>query len=173
MNINLDISPLKILMILFLLMLSHGSLIKHNNLSYMIENNNIVKHITIIITIAVIISLLYNGIPLLELIFYSIILYIIYVLSLKIDKKYVLLFGIVLSILYFIDYNNRHDIQVIKNDTNIKHNKKDKMIDEINKKNICLVGAFVILVIAGSLTYDNKKHSQYGGSYSLSKFLNL
>ena len=51
--------------------------------------------------------------------------------------------------LYFIDYYNRHDIQVIKNDTNIKHNKKDKMIDEINKKNICLVGAFVILVIAG------------------------
>lgn len=173
MNINLNISPLKILMILFLLMLSNGSLIKHNNFTQVIENNNIVKHITIIITIAVIISLLYNGIPLIELIFYSFILYIIYVLSIKLDKKYVLLFGITLSLLYFIDYYNRHNINLIKNDKNIQSKKKDKIIEEINKKNIYLFGGFVIIVIAGSLTYDNKKHTQYGSGYSMTKFLNL
>ena len=173
MNINLDISPIKILMILFLLMLSNGSLIKHNNLSYMIENNNLLKHVTIIITITVIISLLYSGIPLIELIFYSVIIYIIYILSLKIDKKYVVLFGILLVVIYFVDYYNRHNINMIKSDTNVAHNKKEKMIEEINKKNMYIFSAFVIIILFGSLKYDSKKNLQYGDNYSLLKFLNL
>ena len=173
MNINFNVSPLKILMILFLIMISNGSLIKHNNFRHVIENNNIVKHITIIITIAIILSLLYDGISLIEIAFYSFIIYIIYILSLKLDKKYVLLFSIVLIVLYFMDYYNRHDINVIKNDKNIELNKKEKMIDEIDKKNIYLFTSFIILVIAGSLTYDNKKHIQYGNGYSITKFFNL
>ena len=102
MNINFDISPIKILMILYLLMLSHGSLIKHNNLSHMIENSNIIKHITIFIAIAVIISLIYNGIPVIELLFYSFIIYIVYILSIKLDKKYVLIFGLLIIMLLII-----------------------------------------------------------------------
>jgi hypothetical protein len=173
MNINLDISPIKILMILYLLMLSHGSLIKHNNLSYMIENNNIVKHITIFIAIAVIISLIYNGLPIIELLFYSFIIYIIYILSIKLDKKYVLIFGLLLVVIYFVDYYNRHNIQLIKQDKNINLKNKDKEIETIQRKNILMMGLFAVLVVAGSLRYDDKKNIQYGSGYDMSKFLDL
>jgi hypothetical protein len=173
MNINLDISPIKILMILYLLMLSHGSLIKHNNLLYMIENNNIIKHVTIFTAIAVIISLIYNGLPMLELLFYSLIIYIVYILSIKLDKKYVLIFGLLLIVMYFVDYYNRHKIQIIKNDKNINLKNKDKDIELLQRKNILIMALFAVLIVGGSLKYDDKKNIQYGNGYTISKFLDI
>jgi len=173
MNINLDISLIKILMILYLLMLSHSSLIKHNNLSYMIENNNIVKHITIFIAICVIMSLIYNGIPLSQMLFYSFIIYILYILSLKIDKKYVLIYGLIIVIIYFIDYYYRHNIEIVKKDKNINLKTKDKEIEFLHKKNIMIMGLLIILIIAGSIKYDDKKYIQYKNDYNIYKFLTI
>jgi hypothetical protein len=139
----------------------------------MIENNSIIKHITIFIAISVIISLIYNGLPITELLFYSFIVYIVYILSIKLDKKYVLIFGLLLIVIYFVDYYNRHKIQIIKQDKNINLKNKDKEIESIQRKNILIMGLFAVLVIAGSLKYDDKKSVQYGSGYTISKFLNL
>jgi hypothetical protein len=36
-----------------------------------------------------------------------------------------------------------------------------------------MMGLFVVLVVAGSLRYDDKKNIQYGSGYNFSKFLTL
>jgi hypothetical protein len=36
-----------------------------------------------------------------------------------------------------------------------------------------MMALFAILVVAGSLKYDDKKNIQYGSGYNMSKFLDL
>ena len=86
------------------------------------------------------------------------------------DKAYI---SLLLVVIYFVDYYNRHNIQIIKNDKNINLKNKDKNIELIQRKNILILALFVVLIIAGSLKYDEKKNIQYGSSYNMSKFLDL
>jgi hypothetical protein len=170
MNINSDISIIKILMLLILIKVIS---MDNSNLSNVIKNNMIAKHITLIITINVILSTIYKNISLNQMIFYSIIIYIVYLLSIKIDKKYVLIYGLLLTVLYFIDHYNREKINLIKQDKNIDSNKKDDIIRNINKKNNILLLSYILLILGTSIMYDDKQFEQHGGQYSILNYINF
>jgi hypothetical protein len=168
MNLHYDMSIIKVLMLLLILKLGSD-----NNLNTVIHNNEIIKHVTIIITISVLISLLYKNMDITQIIFYSLIVYGLYVLTIKIDKKYIIYVGLLITILYFIDYYNKRIIENIKLDKNINSSEKYKLIKKYNKKNNLLLISFIIIVVGGSIIYDDKQFIQHADNYSLKNFLHL
>jgi hypothetical protein len=163
-------SLIKVLMLLIILKL--GSM-DNNNLNTVINNNEIIKHITIIITIAVLISLLYKNIDITQIVFYSLIVYGLYILTIKIDKKYIVYVGLIITILYFIDFYNKRVIENTKLDKSLSSNEKYKLIKKYNKKNNMFIMLFILIVIGGSILYDDKQFIQHANNYSISKFITL
>ena len=137
-----------------------------------IEKNVMIKHIVGLITIGVLLSLVYNSIPLKDLILYSIIIYVVFLLSTKISKNYVLLGLLLLVGVYFLSAESENRIKGIKNDQSINIDEKVKLIKHLEGKNNKITYFYIFAVVIGSLMYDEKKNVQMGGSYDLMKFLN-
>lgn len=170
--LNGDISILKILMILYLIVFTNTLTVKFGEkLLYKINENIILKHIVGLITIGIILSLIYS-LEGKDLILYSILIYFVFLLSTKMSSDLLIIAIVVLAGLYFFDYFNDKKINQINNDNNLSNEIKNNIIvnKKNNKRNITLMTLFV--VVCGSLIYENKKVGQYGGSFSLNKFLN-
>ena len=174
MNININVSPLKVLMFFYLLMISNLLSTKLNaHLIENINNNKILKHILIFSTIMVLLTIIYQDLNLNNLIIYTFIIYFVFILSTKINKNYIIALMILLAIFYLKDYYNKQKKNIIYRDNNINGNIKEEKIEKINKQNVIMNIIFGLSVISGALLYDNKKYIQYGGNYSLHKFFNL
>ena len=173
MLLNNDISVIKLVMILYLFVFANVISTKINTkLVERIEKNVMVKHIVGLITIGVLLSLVYNSIPLKDLILYSIIIYVVFLLSTKISKNYVLLGLLLLVGVYFLSAESENRIKGIKNDQSINIDEKVKLIKHLEGKNNKITYFYIFAVVIGSLMYDEKKNVQMGGSYDLMKFLN-
>lgn len=170
--LNGDISIVKILMILYLIVFTNTLTVKFSEkLLYKINENIILKHIIGLITIGIILSLIYS-LEGKDLILYSILIYFVFLLSTKMSSDLLIIAIVVLAGLYFFDYFNDKKINQIQNDNNVSNNTKNNIIinKKNNKRNITLMTLFI--VVCGSLIYENKKVGQYGGSFCLDKFLN-
>jgi hypothetical protein len=170
--LNGDISLIKIIMILYLIVFTNTITMKFSNkILNNINQNILLKHIVGLITISIILSLLYN-LEGKDLIMYSIIIYVVFLLSTKIPTNFVIIFIIILSGLYFFNYFNDKKIIQINNDSSVNDDLKNNIIQNKKNfnKNITLFTLFI--VIGGSLLYENKKINQYGGKFTLNQFLN-
>jgi len=120
MLLNNDISVVKLVMILYLFIFANIISTKINTkIVDRIEQNIIVKHIVGLITVGVLLSLVYNSIPLKDLILYSVIIYVVFLLSTKISKNYVLLGLLVLVGVYFLSTETENRIKSVKKDQSI------------------------------------------------------
>jgi hypothetical protein len=167
-----NISVIKILMILYLFIFTNVLSTKINEkIIYKLNQNFILKHIIGLITIGILLSLVYN-LSGLELLKFSILIYFIFLLSTKMSSDLIIITIVILSGLYFYDHFNEKKINQVKSDNIINNDKKNIILNNKNniRKNITLFT--IVLVIIGSLLYEDKKVSQYGGSFSLMKFLN-
>lgn len=173
MLLNNDISVVKLIMILYLFVFANVISTKINTkIIDKIEENIMIKHIVGLITIGILLSLVYNSIPLKDLILYSVVIYVVFLLSTKISKNYVLLGLLVLVGVYFLSTETENKIKSIKNDQSININDKVNSIKQLESKNNKITYFYIFAVIAGALMYDEKKNIQMGGSYDLMKFLN-
>lgn len=170
--INGEISIVKILIILYLIVFTNTLTVKFGEkLLYKINENIILKHIIGLITIGIILSLLYS-LEGKDLILYSLLIYFAFLLSTKMSSDLLIIAIVILAGLYFFDYFNDKKINQLNNDNNVSKEIKNNIITnkKNNKRNITLMTLFV--VVCGSLIYENKKVGQYGGSFNLDKFLN-
>ena len=126
MNINLNISPVKVLMLFYLLIMANFITSKLNkHLIEHINNNKITQHLLGIITILVILCLIYNDMNVYDMIIYTFVIYFVFVLSTKLNQN-VLYVSLTLLLLFFIkEYYNNKKINLIIKDENI-----DGMIKE-------------------------------------------
>jgi hypothetical protein len=131
-----------------------------------------IKHIVGLITVGVLLSLVYNNIPLKDLLLYSLIIYVVFLLSTKISKNYVLLGLLLLVGVYFLSAQTENRIKDVKNDQSIHITEKTKLIRYLESKNNKITYFYIFAIVVGSLMYDEKKYVQMGGSYDLVKFLN-
>ena len=109
MNINLNISPVKVLMLFYLLIMANFITSKLNkHLIEHINNNKITQHLLGIITILVILCLIYNDMNVYDMIIYTFVIYFVFVLSTKLNQN-VLYVSLTLLLLFFIKeyYNNK------------------------------------------------------------------
>lgn len=167
-----DVSIIKILMILYLIIFTNVISNKFSEkITNKINETIVLKHVIGLITIGIILSLLhsFDG---KELLLYSIMIYFVFLLSTKISTDYIITFVVILSGLYFFDYFNNKKIHQISIDENISTDIKNKIFNnkKNNKKYITMLTIFT--AICGSLMYENRKVHQYGGNFSLNKFLN-
>lgn len=172
MNIsNTDISPIKILSILYVLLMSNILFTKINkHLIEYLQSNVLAKHILGFITIIVLITLVYKNVDYRELLFYSIITYILFVLSTKSTYQINIIILGLLFILYIYNYFTDDKIKNF-NLSQINVVDKNNLISKLKiKKNHGLI-LFAGAVIFGSLLYDSKKYEQYKNNYSLLVFV--
>lgn len=165
-----EISPVKIISILFLIFMTtiFAGNINHH-LIEQVNSNKLLKHILIIATIFILITLINPNTDMLEVIVYTALIYILYVLSNKMNIKLVYIFLVLLLIAYIYEYYQNKQKDLIMRDVNII----DKMerIEKMKKKNKFVYLGFLVIAITGSLFYENKKIIQKGGEYRLDRFL--
>jgi len=174
MNITINVSPIKILLFFYLILMTNLLSTKLNaHLIENINNNKILKHILIFTTIVVLLTIIYSDLNIYDLIIYGFIIYFVFILSTKMNKNYILGILTLLFLFYLKDYYNKQKIITITRDQTIKGIDKEQKIENINKQNMTINVIFGLLVVGGALLYDDKKYTQYGGGYSLLKFFNL
>jgi hypothetical protein len=171
MNFNLNFPIVKIVMIMYLFVFANAMSTRINQrIVDKIESNHIAKHLIGLITIAVILSLFNSTMPIKELAFYSIAIYVVYLLSTKVSRNLLLACILILAGLYFMSYVNDKRLRYIKLDQTLSGIKKEELIAQLENKNKYLSGGYIAAVVIGSLFYEQKKSGQFGGSYSLVKF---
>ena len=173
MLLNNDISVTKMIMILYLFIFANVISTNINKkLIDRVENNIIIKHILGLITVGVLLSLVYKNIPLTHLVLYSVTIYFVFLLSTKIATKYILLAILILAGVYFFNQMNENKIDSIKTDQSINLQNKESLIKKLESTSNNVTYFYIGAVIFGSLLYDQKKSTQFGGSYSVLKMLN-
>ncbi len=167
----MKISPIKILSILYILLMSNILFTKLNkHLIEFLNTNTFAKHILTFITIIVLITLVYSHLDISELIFYAVIIFILFILSTKSTYHVNLIILGILFILYMLDYTYTNKISDTVNSQLSYENKKNIISKFKIKKNHSII-FFAIAVVAGALLYDSKKYNQYKDKYSLMVFV--
>lgn len=145
--------------------ISQNKTISHQMTNIM-SNNRLFQHVMTFIMLFVLLSL-NKKTSLTNDIMISVFLYILYVLSTKLDLHWTLLmlallFGAYIYYTYNdLDYDDKNIDEYIKK----QHSHKQ----ELYKKYI--IGAIIIIVISGTLFYNNRKIQQYGGNYDFYKYI--
>lgn len=173
MLLNNDISVMKIIMTIYLFIFVN--VISTNVTKKIIdrvEENIIIKHILGLITVGVLLSFQYKNIPIKHLILYTLTIYFVFLLSTKISHTYILLAILILAGVYFFNQMNENKIDSIKTDQSINLQNKESLIKKLESTSNNVTYFYIGAVIFGSLLYDQKKSTQFGGSYSVLKMLN-
>ena len=137
-----------------------------HQMSNIMTNNRIFQHVITFIMLFVLLSL-NKKTTLLNDIVYSLFIYILYILSTKLDFCWsvlilVLLFG------YYV-YYTYNDIDY--DDKNIDDNIKKKYVEKKDLYKKYFMGLLIIVVLCGTLFYNNRKTQQYGGNYDIYKYI--
>lgn len=137
-----------------------------------VESDRIIQHIFMFITILLIITILStDSMNNLEILFYSVIGYLVFIFTTKIDIH----LNLVILILFtggllYMNSLKKQD-KLIESDQTLSEEDKIKKKSKYNISSFVIISILVALTIICMLLYSNKKHVQYGGGYSLVNFL--
>lgn len=164
------ISLSKVLIIFYMAIMANLSTgIISKQLKTYIANNRMIQHLICFITLYIIIAQ-FSNIQDNKIIFiYSAIIYIWFIFTTKLS----LTLNIIVMLLLFAGYMFEHnlDINEIKNIKMISDDEQKELINKNNYYKKIIVFAIFSVTIFGTLLYNDKKHIQYGGGYSLLKYL--
>lgn len=139
----------------------------------LVENDRIIQHIIGFVTVLTITILVNEGeINYYNTITYSIIAYLWFIFSTKMDIHFniIIICGLLGCLLYENDM--KFKINKIKTDKILTEEKKIILIEESYHKFKILMGIMMVSVIFCMVLYSGKKEGQYGGgNYSLYRFL--
>ena len=169
MNNILDIKFLLALYLVQLTSLTNNTLGKQ--LKDYVYSNRMIQHTINVIFLIVLISMLDDQRSLTNITISSLILYIIYIFTTKLDLQYNLLILAFALFYYFYQREINRQISRINNDNEIDINLKNVLITvDKNKEMIFGTGLLLVLVYFVWI-YISRKSIQYGGSFSYTKFL--
>lgn len=167
-----NISPIKVLTLLYALIMSSILLDKVNR--HLVEAVNkyaVLKHMLIITTIIVILTHIYSDVDMATLIVYSLLIYFLFILSTKTSMIMNVFVASSLFALYLLTYQWDREKKKIEMQSDGYYDEKLNKINEINKRNKYATIGLIGLVVFSALLYDNKKYKQHGGNYSLLRFI--
>jgi hypothetical protein len=167
-----NIFDIKFLLILYLVQLSSlTSNTLGKQLKEYVYSNRIIQHIINLTFLFVLISLADKDISIQNIAINSVSVYLIYLLSTKLDLQYNMLILLLILFYYFYKRNADTKNNRINDDTDLDNEtKKILTLLENNKNNIFGFG-LVLSLIYFSYVYCQRKTVQYGGGFSYSKFL--
>ena len=168
----MNLFDIKFLLALYLVQLTS---LTNNTLGKQLKeyvySNRIIQHIINVVFLIVLISMLDDQRSLTNITISSLVLYVIYIFTTKLDLQYNLLILAFALFYYFYQREVNKQIKRISNDNEIDSSLKNMLISvDLNKEMI--FGAGLLLVLSYFVyTYASRKSMQYGGGFSYSKFL--
>jgi hypothetical protein len=167
-----NVSLAKVLLIFYVLIAStHTEHLMAKQMKQYIDENRLVQHIIGFLTMFILVTLVGGIVDTRSAIFYSLIGYIWFIFSTKLDIQW----NIIIMILLFIGYIYENSAEVrekeIMDDPNLSKEKKLEAIQTNNYYKTLIVSSVILTTIVGTLLYSNKKHEQYGGGYDVFTYL--
>ncbi len=168
MNI-FDIKYLLLLYLVQLTSLTNNTLGKQ--LKEYIYSNREIQHIINLTFLMVLISILDDSRTFNNLVISSIVIYLFYLFSTKLDLQYnLILLGIIIAY-YFYKKNLDNQIARIQKDTDINFDLKQSLVNnDLNKEKMIEYGLIGVLFYF-VYVYLSRKTVQHGGGFSYGKFL--
>jgi hypothetical protein len=136
-----------------------------------VYSNRMIQHIINVVFLIVLISMLDDQRSLTNITISSLVLYIIYIFTTKLDLQYNLLILAFALFYYFYKREVNKQIRRVSDDNDIDSNLKN-MIVKLDENKEMIFGSGLLLVLAYFVyIYVSRKSVQYGGGFSYSKFL--
>uniref|UniRef100_A0A6C0ECR3 Uncharacterized protein n=1 Tax=viral metagenome TaxID=1070528 RepID=A0A6C0ECR3_9ZZZZ len=134
-----------------------------------VQDNRLVQHIIGIISMVVLITTfgIISDVKLALL--YSFIAYLFFILTTKMDLHINLIIVLLLVIAYL--YETNIDIDIEKKNKVLTAEEKLKLIEKDTQYKKSMVIIIFLVTVVGTVMYNNKKNIQYGGGFSLYKYL--
>lgn len=175
---NLTFSIGKIILILYIIISSSYCVnLFSNGIKRAIEDNKFVQHLLLlllIMTILVLFEIPYSSnlssSNTINLAIYTIIIYVWFILTTKLDASWNIGIIILLGIYFLYESNQSYNLKILDKDNNLSQEEKKIEYDKNAViDNYMLLGIFAITVV-GVLFYSSEKQVQYGGGYDIMKF---
>lgn len=144
--------------------------LQSGQLKEFIEGNRYVQHLIGFIFIMVIFNMYGKIDDFPSLCLYSIIGYIWFILTTKLDLQWSLAFLILALLGFFYENSLNQKEKNIANDKVLTNNEKEKIREKHNMIKYIINGTLCIVVITGLFFYANRKTVQYGGGFDLDRF---
>jgi hypothetical protein len=137
-----------------------------------IQENRIAQHIIAFTMLLVLINLVGGVKNIGKTIIYSIIGYLWFIFTTKLDIHWNLIILCLLTIGYLYETNMfTHEYDIFYKDQVLTPEEKNKVVNKNKNIKTYIVGGLIIVTLIGSLLYEQKKGVQYGGGFSIVKYL--
>ena len=166
------ISISKILLLYYLLTIHTNSPIISKQLRNFVQHDRLIQHMVSFITIMVLITMLHQDkIDNVKLLVYSVITYLLFLISTKLDIHWNVIVLLLLVFVYLYDVMIGQKEKEVIEDQVLTLSEKQKIKSNLHKQKIYMLAIVVFSLVVGVCLYSEKKHVQYGGGYSLVNFL--
>lgn len=166
---NYIISPL--LLFYVIIMANYSKELISKQVKSYIKSNRLVQHLIGFITMVILISVIGTELNVNSIIFYSVIGYILFIFSTKLDIDWNLIFIVLLFIWYLYDRHIQTSEKQLMNDPNVEMKNKLEIKETNYKHEIYATIAIIAVILTGTLLYSCKKIEQYGGSHNMITYL--
>lgn len=138
----------------------------------LVENDRIIQHVIGITTLIALTTLLSEGkLDNMTIIIYSIMGYMWFIFSTKLDVHWNIVI-MVLLVIAFMYYNTlEHKNSLVYLDKNLTLEEKQKITEKNSLNTIFIMFGIFLVTVIGVMFYSNKKEVQYGGGYDIINFL--
>lgn len=162
----------RVLLIFYLLVASNytDNLMAKQMKEYL-TNNRIAQHIIGFLTLSVLVSLVGGITDTRSVLVYTLIGYVWFTFSTKLDIHWNIIILILLATGYMYENSLIIKEKQILSDPNLTDIQKIDIIKKYNIYKSWIVGSIMTVTLLGTLLYTHKKHVQYGGNYDVVKYL--
>ena len=177
MELNFSIGRI-ILLTYIIISSSYCTNLFSNGLKNAIENNKYAQHIILLLLIMALMICFGNPFSVeitsnqqINVVIMSLLVYVWFIMTTKLDLAWNIGILILLTIYFLYESKQISDYNTISKDSLVDVGKKKEILDKyINIQKYLLMTIFGVTVI-GTLIYANEKQEQYGGGFSVEKFL--
>ena len=167
-----DVSLTKPLLFFYLIIASNFTKnLYAGQLRDLFENNRMAQHVVGFITMLVLITSLSGTNELTQIGLYSVIGYLWFVLTTKLDLHWNLAIILLLFVGYI--YENKLRVKDKSTDTDqaLDQKEKDMVKNKTTRMRTIIASSILLITGIGTFQYFQKKQGQYGGGFDASKFL--
>lgn len=173
-DIKMDNLPITKILLMFYLLIGNSLLQPLLSKQWIttVKNDRIIQHLigfTTMLTLAILIS--NESEDYVNIIMCSIIGYIWFIFSTKMDIHFNMMIIVLLIASYLYDNSLKTQNKKILSDKILTDDQKQDIIINNNIKSKCVMFGMMALIVGGMIMYSNKKEGQYGGGFSLVNFL--
>ena len=135
-----------------------------------LEESRIAQHLVGFILMLVLIMIAGNVTEVGKALFYSLIGYVWFIFTTKLDIQWNLIIIMMLFVGFVYETNMINKEQESQHDHILTEEEKEKIVEKNSHFKTYMVVGILLVTLTGTLLYANKKQEQYGGGFSALNF---